>query len=108
MILKEIQVATIGAIIAIEVVDANGVPISIAGATQLRILLGKPNGTVVTKAGVYKTDGTDGIVQYVTVAGDLDQCGWWSAQANIQFSGGTLDYWSVTVNFKVLPNLVSI
>lgn len=53
---------------------------NIAAATQLRIYLTKPDGTTLTKTAVFDTDGTDGLMKYVTIAGDLSVKGTWKIQ----------------------------
>lgn len=49
-----------------------------------------PNsGTMLTKAGSFTTDGTDGKLSYTTIAGDLSVAGEWKASASIVMTGWT-------------------
>ena len=58
--------------------------VDISTATTMQIKLQKPNGTVVTKTGVFSTDGTDGKMRYVTISGDLDEAGFWRIQGYVE------------------------
>ncbi len=37
-----------------------------------------PQGNVSTWVGSFTTDGTDALIEYVSVANDLDEVGWWT------------------------------
>ena len=64
----------------------DGGPVDVSAATVKQVKLVKPSGMQVTRALVNSTkasdkkDGTDGRVEYVTVAGDLDQKGTYTWQ----------------------------
>lgn len=60
----------------------------ISAATALALKFRKPDGTVVTKTAAFVTDGTDGLLQYVTQAGDLDAAGRWQVEGEITVPGG--------------------
>ena len=59
-------------------VSEDGGPVDVSAATVKQLKLTKPDGTQVTKTLVNSTkstdkkDGTDGRVEYVTVAGDIN------------------------------------
>jgi hypothetical protein len=57
-------------------------------ATDLKIKFLKPDGTLVEKAATFTTDGTDGKIQYVTTADDLDQVDQWGIQAWVRLPSG--------------------
>lgn len=104
MATREIHVGDIGTSFELTVYDDDAV-VDISTALDLKVLFLKPDGTVLTKSGVVLTDGTDGVVQYVSVDGDLDTAGRWEVQARVQLSTGT---WSSdTHKFKVYANLDS-
>ncbi|NIP55083.1 MAG: hypothetical protein GWN00_09825, partial [Aliifodinibius sp.] len=44
---------------------------------------------VVTKDGVFVTDGTDGKLQYTTIADDLDEIGIWHLQGYLVMNEGS-------------------
>lgn len=100
----DIQVGAIGVPIIIEVRKAdNTVETSLGSATALKIYLKSPGGTAVAKTAVFDTDGSDGKIKYVTVAGDLSVEGTWRAQPGYtlgSFAGRGSD-----VSFQVRGNL---
>jgi len=60
----------------------------ISTATGWAIILVKPDGTEVEKVAAFLTDGTDGIIAYTTISGDIDQLGLWSYRGKLTFPGG--------------------
>jgi hypothetical protein len=101
---QEIHIQDIGTSFELAVYDGD-VVVDISTASALIILFQKPDGTTTSRTGVLLTDGTDGVIQYITVTNDLDQVGTWQAQARVSLSAGT---WSSdTHKFKVYPNLDS-
>lgn len=100
---SEIHVGDIGTIFRVTIKD-DGVVVNVSSVDSKVIYLQKPDGTTLTKTASYYTDGTDGIIQYVTESGDLDQAGTWQIQAKIDF--GT-DVFSTDIQkFKVIRNLI--
>ena len=51
-------------------VRRQGIPVDISGASVLQVQIFRPDGTAVTQTAVFTNSGTDGQVQYVTVATD--------------------------------------
>lgn len=100
---SEIHVGDIGTIFRVTIKD-DGVTVDVSSVDSKLIYLQKPDGTTLAKTASYYTDGTDGIIQYVTESGDLDQAGTWQIQAKIDF--GT-DIFSTDIQkFKVVRNLI--
>lgn len=81
----------------------DGTAFSISGATTKDIIFEKPDGTTVTKAGSFFTDGSDGVLQYASIANDLNIGGKWRLQGYIVTPQGS--WHSDVVNFKVYDNL---
>ncbi len=77
--------------------------VDISSATTKNIILGKPDGTSETKSGSFTTNGTDGQLEYITIATDLDQCGWWKIQSYIVMASG--EWKSDIGNFEVHKNI---
>ena len=102
--IKEMQLGAISVAITIPVVDQDGNIVDISGASSKQILLKKPDKTVLTNTAAFVTDGTDGLLQYLTIADDIDQIGIWEAQADIVITG--FDGPTVVSKFKVLRNIV--
>lgn len=80
-----------------------GDAVDISGATTKTFDLRAPDATVSTVAGSFSTDGTDGILTYTTVTGDIDQTGHWKIQGKLIMPTGTFK--SSIEDFYVLPNL---
>ena len=99
---REIHVGDIGTLIEVTLYDC-GTPVNLTGATTKEIILLKPSGTKVTKTASFKTDGTDGIIQYIAVANDFDESGPWKIQGHVVLPTG--EWRSDTGKFKVLDNL---
>jgi hypothetical protein len=64
----------------------------------------KPDGTVKVETAVPETDGSDGLMRYVSKASDIDQDGAWRSQGRVAFPGG-LNYSSSIYKFTVDPIL---
>jgi len=65
-------------------------PMDISTATEMYMLFKKPDGTSFYTEAQFSTDGSDGYIQYTSIAGDLDTVGTWQVQGFItlpSFSG---------------------
>lgn len=85
-------------------ITEDGADLDISTATVKTIIITKPDGTVLTKTATFLTDGTEGIIYYDTVSGDLDQSGFYKIQGYIEISGGS--YYGSISTFKVFCNLI--
>jgi len=102
MAANEIHLGDIGTAFVVTIQDGSST-IDISGATTKEIMLTAPDGGKLTKTATLTTDGTDGKMQYATVAGDLDEAGWWRLQGRVVLATGT---WSTDVTrFEVHQNL---
>jgi hypothetical protein len=99
---NEIHKNDIGTVFEITIKDGPLV-IDISGATTKNILLKPPTGTLLTKAGVFVTDGTDGKIKYTTISGDLSEVGVWQVQGHIATPDG--EWKSDILNVSVHDNL---
>lgn len=99
----EIHVDDVGTIFRVTVTDEDGAALDISAATLKQIVFEKPDETTTTKTASLDTDGTDGIMRYTTVSGDLDQAGRWKIQGVVGLPSGQ---WHTNVDtFKVKENL---
>ena len=99
----EIHLADIGTVFRLTLKDCDDVAVDISSATTKEIIFKKPDGTQVTKAASFYSDGTDGIIEYSTIEDDLDMTGTWKIQAKVIMPTGT---WSSNIqSFKVYANL---
>lgn len=99
---SEIHVGDIGTEFRVTVKD-NDVVVDVSSATVLNMIFRKPDGTLLTTNADLYTDGTDGIIYYRAVYGDLDQPGIYKLQAYVEISGGS--YYSSIGSFKAVCNL---
>lgn len=99
-----IHVNDIGTTLEMTVKDQDGNIVNISGASTMTVYLERPNGAgVLTRTAVWGTDGTDGVMKYVTVDGDLDQAGSWQMQGFVTIGGGS--WHSDIVQLVVATNL---
>jgi hypothetical protein len=87
-----------GAILRLTVQEG-GVPIDVSAATCTIVLM-PPQGQHREKPAAYLTDGTDGIIEYQLLSGDLNQAGAWYMQAHVVFATGQ-DFRSARVRLNV-------
>jgi hypothetical protein len=80
-----LQEGTIGAVIEYTVFEDDGVtPKNISSASQKTLVFRKPNKTVVQVPAAFKTDGTDGVLRYVTTQeSELTPGGAYKVQADL-------------------------
>jgi hypothetical protein len=101
--MPEIHVGDIGTTFQITVNDQNGV-VDLSSVDHMYVIFGKPDNAVLTVTPVFVNDGRDGLIKYVTQAGDLDQIGTWQIQARVVFGA---DVFNTDIQrFKVLRNLI--
>lgn len=87
-------------------VKENGVIVNVSSASIKKFYLSTPAGVLKTVDAAFFTDGTDGILKYVTVAEDLDESGVWTIQGYVELSSGFKGRTSVK-QFAVNKNLVA-
>lgn len=98
----ELHYGDIGTVIRITVNEDN-VAKDVSGATAKAFKFRKPSGATVNKNASFETDGTDGVLRYVTADGDLDEAGLWRVQVLLEIGTGS---WSSDIaEFRVDPNL---
>jgi len=77
--------------------------LDISGATTKNIIIERPDDTIITASGSFVTDGTDGLLYYRTVTGDISLAGLYNAQAYLvlpDFTG-----YSTPVSFTAYANI---
>lgn len=98
----QVRVGDIGTTFQFTIKDGADV-VNISSATTKQIFFTKPDGSVLTKSATFLTDGSDGIMYYTAIAGDLDTCGIWQAQGYLVFPGSS--YKTSIIKFTVHRNL---
>ena len=99
---SEIHVNDIGTQFIITIKDG-GSAVDISSSTDQKVYIKKPNTTTLEKDASFLTDGTDGKIEYIAVAGDLDSPGNYKIQAKIEMGGSV--YYSSSATFKVHCNI---
>jgi len=85
-------------------VKDGGLPVDLTGATVTDFLATTPKGVAKKwTASILTPPGLDGILQYVTLAGDLSEDGEWQLQVHLTLPTG--DWHSAREVFKVEANL---
>ena len=104
---KEIHIGSIGHIFDLTIYDENDNIVDISSATTTKnIIFCKTDGTIVVKNASFKTDGTDGIMSYTTVSGDIDQSGMWKIQGYVVLATGS--WYTDIKNINIFKNLTTI
>lgn len=100
----QIFVGDVGTVFKLTVKDENGDIVDLSAASSLQIKFKKPYAnSAIVKTGVLDTDGTDGVMKYVAVNGDLDVAGTWNIQGHVII--GTLSLSTNISTFEVLATL---
>lgn len=101
----DIRVGDVGTVFRLTIVDEIEDPINISSATAMTVRFGKPDGESIDRPGAFVSGGSDGVIQYTAVAGDLDVSGKWRIQAYIVTPLGE---WSSEIEtFWVKENLAA-
>lgn len=79
---EEIHLNDIGTVFEATIMDGSAI-VDVSSATTKELIFRKPSGAVITQTAVFTTDGTDGKIQYITIASDLDEAGDWKLQGRI-------------------------
>ena len=93
--------------VSIEVtVKQNGVVVDLSTVTAKTFYVKKPDGTTIVQwTASFKTNGTDGILKYLTQTGDLNLVGVYQLQPSITFPGSGYDGFCDIVEFTVEENV---
>jgi hypothetical protein len=102
MTCSEIHTLSYGIDIEITI-EEDSVVANISAATDMQFLIRKPDGSLLEVTATFLTDGTDGILKYTTVSGDLDMVGLYKIQAKMTIGTGV--FYSTTSTFKVYSNV---
>ena len=92
-----------GTIFRLTITDTAGTAIDVSTASTKFIYFKDPSGNKVQKSAAFYTDGSDGIIQYTTQAGDIDEEGTWQVQGYVETSLGK--FFTEKSSFKVYSNI---
>ena len=93
----------VGTIFRLTITDSSSTAIDVSTASTKYIYFLDPSGVKHKKTAAFYTDGTDGIIQYTTIAGDIDEVGTWQMQGYVETSLGK--FYMEKSSFQVLSTL---
>jgi hypothetical protein len=102
MAASEIHIGDIGTEFRITITEDSGI-VDLSSSTNITITFSRPDGTINSVSAGFYTDGTDGIISYQSIEGDLTVAGMYKIQAKVEFSSQM--YYSSIQTFRVYPNL---
>lgn len=108
VVAEEIETVAYGSIVDFVFLlrDADtGAIIDISDATLLEVTFRRPTGTEFTVTATLFTDGTDGKMRYITLAGDLNAVGIWQKQPYFEKPTFPQNGFGGKTKFRVLANL---
>lgn len=101
---RELQIDDVGAVLRVFVSNQSGAAVDLSGITLADcLLLRRPDNTRVARTPAFQTDGTDGVLLYATVAGDLPISGNYRLQ--YRHIDDPLNIFSSVTSFDVLENI---
>jgi hypothetical protein len=71
-------------------VQEDGSALDISSYTTKQFILTDPDGTATAKTAIFDSDGSDGILKYTILDGDIDAAGKWYVQARVAKTGTEL------------------
>ena len=95
----------IGTVFRLTITDTAGTAIDVSTAAVKYIYFQDPTGAKVQKTAAFTTNGSDGKIQYTTIAGDIDEVGTWMVQGYVETSLGK--FWTEKDSFKVYSTLAT-
>lgn len=99
----DIREGDIGTIFRGTLRDQDAAIVDLTGATTQEFIFQKSDLSYVTKTTSFLTDGSDGIIQYITLVDDLDLFGAWKIQGHVVLPAGE---WKTDIlDFTVERNL---
>lgn len=100
----DMQYNDIGVPLVLRIHRKNGdTEVLMGSASDMYIILLPPSGAHRVKAASFHTDGSDGMIEYETVSGDLNQQGRWGIQG--LFTLGTKTVRTSVRHFNVKRNI---
>lgn len=93
-----IRVGDIGTVIKLTIHDQDGI-VDLSTASTKTFRFNSATNIAFDKTAIFDTDGTDGILKYQFILGDLNVAGIWAVQAYIEMPSGS--WTSGTYTFTV-------
>lgn len=104
-VMSEIHLNDVGTSFEITLQDDETI-VDVSNASVMEIIFKKPSGTVSVKPATHLTDGTDGVIRYISEVDFLNELDEWEIQARVTLPTGN---WSTDIqNFVVYENLEAL
>lgn len=100
---SEFHVADVGVALRATIKDEETDVVPLQSASVKQYTIRKPSGAEITVDCDFVTDGSDGLIQYVTVASTFDEAGYYKLQGYLEM--GTSKWHTNTITFRVYPNI---
>ncbi len=101
--MADIFVNDIGTSFRLTIKDQDGALVNLSNADVMQITFRRPDGTTFSRTASLYGVAANGVIQYVTADGDLDQEGRWSLQGYLEMDANK---WHTSIsNFRVKANL---
>jgi hypothetical protein len=97
--MAEIHKDDIGTVFKLTIVDQAGAVVDVSSDPSPEIKF-RVSSQEITRVASFTTDGTDGVIQYTSVSGDLTPIGNWTMQGHVDLTAG--EWHTTIVPFKVL------
>jgi len=95
---QQIRVNDPGAQFRLTIRNSQG-PMDVSTVTAKQMTFHRPDNSVIQREATFSTDGSDGMICYTTVDGDLNTAGDWQVQAHVDF--GHMEFQSEIHRFTV-------
>lgn len=99
----EFHVGDLGTALTATLVDEDTEVVPLQSASVKQYTIKKPSGAEIIVDCDFVTDGSDGQIQYVTVASTFDEAGYYKLQGYLEM--GTSKWRTNTITFRVYPNI---
>ena len=83
-----LHVGDVGTSLRVQFMESATVPLNICDATVMKIKLQPPQSETEVRDASFVTDGTDGMIECLTEADEINEVGAWSIQGYIETPGG--------------------
>ena len=105
--MQRVQQGSIGVRFVAELVDQNGKALDLAGFDELELVFLPPKGAARVFEATVSGETTNGLLEYTSAAGDLDQFGRWRYQPHVVESGDppVREHRGLAIEFEVVENL---
>lgn len=98
---------SVGTVFRATIKDQDNVIVNVSGAVTKEIIFRSPTGILKAKDATFVSNGTDGKIQYKTVADDIDEIGTWEWNPHVLISAGN-EWYSDPIEFVVKDKLKAI